>query len=71
MESKTFDRESTKWVTLGAVYTGVFTLLLDLNASFADLQWVIDAYALKLAALLLTAGSIADIVGATECTRNN
>ena len=26
----------------------------DLHASFTDLQWVIDAYALTLAALLLT-----------------
>ena len=29
----------------------------DLDASFTDLQWVIDAYALTLAAFLLTAGS--------------
>jgi EmrB/QacA subfamily drug resistance transporter len=35
----------------------------DLNASLADLQWVIDAYALSLAALLLTAGSLADLYG--------
>ena len=30
---------------------------------FSDLQWVIDAYALSLAALLLTAGSLADLLG--------
>ena len=35
----------------------------DLGASFSDLQWVVDAYALTLAALLLTAGSVADLVG--------
>jgi EmrB/QacA subfamily drug resistance transporter len=35
----------------------------DLEASFSDLQWVIDAYALTLAAFLLTAGSAADRVG--------
>ena len=66
-----------KWWTLLAVCTGVFMLLLDVTivnvalpdiqgafgASLADLQWVIDAYALTLAALLLTAGSIADLVG--------
>jgi EmrB/QacA subfamily drug resistance transporter len=66
-----------KWWTLVAVCTGVFMLLLDitivnvalpdiqqdLNASLSDLQWVIDAYALTLAALLLTAGSIADLAG--------
>ena len=66
-----------KWWTLIAVCTGVFMLLLDITivnvalpgiqgafgASLADLQWVIDAYALTLAALLLTAGSIADLAG--------
>ncbi len=66
-----------KWWTLTAVCTGVFMLLLDitivnvalpdiqqqLDASLSDLQWVIDAYALSLAALLLTAGSLADLFG--------
>ena len=59
-----------KWWTLVAVCLGVFILLLDitivnvaladiqteLGASLSDLQWVIDAYALSLAALLLTPG---------------
>src|SRR3982750_842481 len=63
--------------TLVAVCLGVFILLLDitivnvaladiqgeLDASLSDLQWVIDAYALSLAALLLTAGSLADLYG--------
>ena len=35
----------------------------SLRASFSDLQWVVDAYALTLAALLLTAGSLADLFG--------
>src|SRR5579875_2499747 len=66
-----------KWWTLIAVCTGVLMLLLDITvvnvalpqiersfrASLSDLQWVIDAYALTLAALLLTAGSIADLAG--------
>ena len=66
-----------KWWTLVAVCVATFMLLLDvtivnvalpyierdLHAGFADLQWVIDAYALTLAALLLTAGSIADGIG--------
>src|SRR4051812_40898182 len=66
-----------KWWTLTAVCLGVFMLLLDitivnvalpdiqteLDASLSDLQWVIDAYALSLAALLLTAGSLADLFG--------
>ena len=66
-----------KWWTLAAVGLGVFMLLLDitivnvalpdiersLGAGLSDLQWVIDAYALSLAAFLLTAGSIGDRVG--------
>src|SRR4051794_40316330 len=66
-----------KWWTLTAVSVGIFMLLLDitivnvalpdmqrdLGASLSDLQWVIDAYALTLAALLLTAGSLADLLG--------
>jgi EmrB/QacA subfamily drug resistance transporter len=36
---------------------------LAFRANLSDLQWVIDAYALTLAALLLTAGSIADLAG--------
>src|SRR5246500_5924218 len=35
----------------------------SLKASFSDLQWVVDAYALALAALLLTPGSLADLFG--------
>ena len=35
----------------------------DFKATLADLQWVIDAYALSLASLMLTSGSIADLQG--------
>jgi MFS family permease len=35
----------------------------DLGASFDELQWVIDAYAIALAAVLLVCGSLADRVG--------
>ena len=35
----------------------------DLGASFGELQWVVDAYALTLAATLLTAGVLADRLG--------
>ncbi|MGZ4387057.1 MAG: MFS transporter [Gaiellaceae bacterium] len=35
----------------------------DLHASFASLQWVIDAYALTLAALMLSSGSLSDRFG--------
>ena len=66
-----------KWRVLIVVCVAVFMLLLDitvvnvalpnidkeLNTSFTDLQWVVDAYALTLAATLLNAGSLGDIRG--------
>src|SRR5215210_1364776 len=66
-----------KWWTLIAVSVATFMLLLDitvvntalpsieedLNATFTDLQWVVDAYTLSLAALVLTAGVLADRLG--------
>ena len=66
-----------KWWTLIVVCVATFMLLLDitvvntalpdiqedLDASFTDLQWVIDAYALTLAAFTLSAGSLADRLG--------
>jgi MFS family permease len=35
----------------------------NLSASFAEQQWLVNAYALSLAALLLTAGSLSDRLG--------
>ncbi len=66
-----------KWITLAVVNVAVFMLLLDitvvntalpsiredLDASFTDLQWVVDAYTLTLAAFVLVAGSLADRLG--------
>ncbi|PBC60146.1 MFS transporter [Streptomyces sp. Tue6028] len=65
------------WGPLTAICLGTFMLLLDvtiavvalpdmaraLDASLSDLQWVIDGYALALAALLLGVGAAADILG--------
>jgi len=65
------------WWTLVAVCLGTFMLLLDvtivivalpdvqtsLGASFSEVQWTIDAYSLSLAALMLPAGSLADLFG--------
>ena len=39
------------------------TLVRDLNASAGDLQWIVDAYVMVFAGLLLTAGSVADKIG--------
>jgi EmrB/QacA subfamily drug resistance transporter len=70
-------QRGNKWWTLVAVCVGTFMLLLDitivtvalpdiqhaLHSTFSDLQWIVDAYALTLAAFLLTAGSLADMYG--------
>jgi EmrB/QacA subfamily drug resistance transporter len=66
-----------KWWTLLAACVATFMLLLDitvvnvalpdiqrdLDASLSSLQWVVDAYALTLAAFLLTTGSLGDRLG--------
>ncbi|MGH2878155.1 MAG: MFS transporter [Solirubrobacteraceae bacterium] len=66
-----------KWWTLIAVSVAIFMLLLDitvvnvalpsiqkaLHSNFQDLQWVVDAYSLTLAAFLLTGGALADLFG--------
>ena len=39
------------------------TLVRDLHATTADLQWIIDAYVLVFAGMLLTAGSLGDRFG--------
>ena len=69
--------QGTRRWTLLAVCLTTFMLLLDItvvvvalpnmqqrfDASLTGLQWVIDAYALSLAALILTAGALADRFG--------
>ncbi|WP_411101815.1 MFS transporter [Streptomyces sp. cmx-4-9] len=66
-----------KWLPLTAVCLGAFMLLVDvtivtvalpdmaadMHTGFAGLQWVMDVYALALAALLLGAGALADRIG--------
>lgn len=66
-----------KWLPLTAVCLGAFMLLVDvtivtvalpdmaadMHTGFSALQWVMDVYALALAALLLGAGSLADRIG--------
>src|SRR3989440_1616184 len=68
--------DTRRW-TLIAVCVTTFMLLLDitivnvalpsiqrrLSADLTGLQWVVDAYALALAALILTAGALADRFG--------
>jgi EmrB/QacA subfamily drug resistance transporter len=70
------EAQGSRW-TLVAVCVTTFMLLLDitvvvvalpsiqrrLHAGLTGLEWVVDAYALTLAALILTAGALADRFG--------
>jgi len=69
--------ENKKWWTLGAVAFGLFMIMLDntvvnvalptmqkdLHVGTAELEWVVVAYALTFAALLITGGKLADLYG--------
>src|ERR687887_685777 len=71
------DNRRTKLVTLTLSCLGLFMVLLDvtivnnalpsiqrsLGTSVSGLQWVIDAYTLVFASLLLTAGALSDRQG--------
>lgn len=66
-----------RWITLCVVSAATAMLLLDvtivyvalpaisedLGAGFSDMQWVIDAYTVVMAATLLAAGTVADRIG--------
>jgi len=66
-----------EWMSMIAISLGSFMVTLDisivnvalpviqqdLQASMADLQWIIDAYALTLSALILSAGILSDRYG--------
>jgi len=66
-----------KWIPLVAICLGTFMLLVDvsimnvalpqmatdLHSSFTSLQWVVDMYALVLAALLMVVGALGDRLG--------
>ncbi len=66
-----------KWRALIIVCVAIFMLLLDitvvnvalpdiqkeLHTSFTELQWVVDAYALMLATVMLNAGTLGDLLG--------
>jgi len=69
--------ENRKWWTLMAVSFGLFMIMLDntvvnvalptmekdLHVSLASLEWVVVAYALTFASLMITGGKLADMFG--------
>src|SRR5436309_10940975 len=77
MKGRIFADENRKWWTLAAVSFGLFMIMLDntivnvalpsierdLNMSISNLEWVVTAYALTFAALLITGGKLGDYYG--------
>src|SRR4051795_4873184 len=77
MKARIFAEENKKWWTLGAVSFGLFMIMLDntivnvalpsiqrsLHMSISSLEWIVTAYALTFAALLITGGKLGDLYG--------
>src|SRR5213082_1627809 len=77
MRARLFAPENRKWWTLAAVAFGLFMIMLDntvvnvalpsmqraLHIDRAELEWVVNAYALTFGVLLLTGGKLADLLG--------
>jgi EmrB/QacA subfamily drug resistance transporter len=77
MRARLFAPENRKWWTLAAVAFGLFMIMLDntvvnvalpsiqraLGIDRAELEWVVNAYALTFGVLLLTGGKLADLFG--------
>jgi len=69
--------QNRKWWTLAAVAFGLFMIMLDntvvnvalpsigrdLHVTVSSLEWVVTAYALTFAALLITGGKLGDLMG--------
>src|SRR6266550_2366783 len=77
MRARIFADENKKWWTLAAVAFGLFMIMLDntivnvalpsiqrsLAMSISSLEWIVTAYALTFAALLITGGKLGDLFG--------
>jgi EmrB/QacA subfamily drug resistance transporter len=77
VRARIFDPETRKWWTLGAVAFGLFMIMLDntvvnvalpaiqedLGVGLSELEWIVTGYALTFAALMLTGGKLADLLG--------
>jgi len=77
VRARLFAPETRKWWTLAAVAFGLFMIMLDntvvnvalpsierdLHVSISSLEWIVTAYALTFAALLITGGKLGDLFG--------
>lgn len=75
--SRAASTSDRRWLGLVAICGATFMLLVDVtivqvalptiqrqfHSSLTNLQWIISAYALTLSALILTCGSLADVIG--------
>ena len=77
MRARMLDEANRKWLTLAAVAFGLFMIMLDntvvnvalpsiqrdLGLGLSELEWIVTGYALTFAALMLTGGKLADLLG--------
>jgi len=77
VKARIFAEENKKWWTLAAVAFGLFMIMLDntivnvalpsiqrhLGMSVSSLEWIVTAYMLSFAALLITGGKLGDLYG--------
>src|SRR4051812_23011958 len=77
MKARILAPENRKWLTLLAVVFGLFMIMLDntvvnvslpsiqadLGVKVSELEWVVNAYFLTFAVLMLSGGKLADMLG--------
>jgi EmrB/QacA subfamily drug resistance transporter len=77
MRARLLAPENRKWWTLASVAFGLFMIMLDntvvnvalpsiqrdLGVGLSELEWIVTGYALTFAALMLTGGKLADLLG--------
>ncbi len=77
MRQRLYTSANRRWWTLAAVAVGLFMIMLDntvvnvalpsiqrdLGVGISELQWIVTGYALSFAALMLTGGKLADLLG--------
>ena len=77
MRQRLYTSENRKWWTLAAVAFGLFMIMLDntvvnvalpsiqrdLGVGLSELEWIVTGYALSFAALMMTGGKLADLLG--------
>src|SRR5580765_7267748 len=77
MVERLVTEDNKKWWTLAAVSFGLFMIMLDntvvnvalpaiqrdLGVGLSELEWIVAGYALSFAALMLTGGKLADLMG--------